>query len=245
MSVEHVKEKKLFVSIVIPIHNEESILEKNVKGITSQLKKNDYFNWEILLIENGSTDQTLAIAESLAGAEKRIRVIQSSKPSYGRALQLGFLKSEGDLIVNFDIDFWDCEFVSLVAHIMQVKYDIIIASKNLLLSNDSRTFLRKSASYVFRMLLFALFGLRVSDTHGIKAWRNTVKMQKYFRKSKPSHHTYDTEIIVRAMHDECLALEVPIDVKETRAQTRSMMKRVPRALIEIFDLFYRFRWSQK
>jgi len=156
-------------------------------------------------------------------------------------LQTGFLAASGTIIVNFDIDYWDIEFVNIVSHVMQVKYDIIIASKNLLLSKDQRGLLRKVASYGFRMILFFMFGLRVSDTHGIKAWRNSEKMRHYFRNAVPSHHTYDTEVIIRAMYEHCEVLEVPVAVIETRASDRHILKRVPQALKELFDIYKRLK----
>lgn len=245
MSVERVTEKKLSVTIVIPIHNEEAILAQNVREMIKRLKAFRYFSWDMILVENGSKDKTADIAHLLSEEFEEVSVLRSKVASYGKAMQLGFLEAKGDIIVNFDIDFWDCEFIQLATHVMQVKYDIVIASKNLLLSSDQRGFIRKVASYTFRMLLFFLFGLRVSDTHGIKAWRNTPEMQSFFKKSKPSNHTYDTEIIVRAMHAGCLALEIPVSIRETRAQTRSMIKRIPKALKEILSLFLRFRFGVK
>lgn len=229
------------VSIVVPIHNEEAILEENVLGMVHGLQAISGLAWDILLVENGSTDRTLELAHQLADAHETIHTVTLSDANYGKALQYGFQNVSGNIIVNFDIDYWDIEFVNIARHVMQVKYDIIIASKNLLISKDRRGVLRKVASYGFRMILFFIFGLRVSDTHGIKAWRNTKKMQSYFQKSNPSHHTYDTEIIIRAMHDNCDVLEIPAEVIEIRASDHHIIKRVPQALRELFSIHQRIR----
>ncbi len=232
-------QKQISISIVIPVCNEEAILAENVRSMIRQLEERKIFDWEMLLIENGSTDQTGAIAENLSKEHEAIHYLVLPNANYGIALQYGLLEANGKIIVNFDIDYWDIEFADMVSHIMTVKYEIIIASKNLLLSRDRRGLVRKVASYGFRMILFFIFGLRVSDTHGIKAWKNSEKMQQYFRQAVPSHHTYDTEIIVRAMHDQCEVLEVPVEVIEIRTSDRNIVKRIPQALREIWDMYRR------
>jgi glycosyltransferase involved in cell wall biosynthesis len=228
------------VSVVIPVHNEASVLEDNVHKIIGGLEKSPV-EWDLWLVENGSTDKTPEIARRLASTDSRIRVLELAEPSYGKAMQLGLLTATGDVLVNFDIDYWDIKFVEVAAHVVQVRYDIVIASKNLLLSQDRRGWIRRIASYAFRMILFFGFGLRVSDTHGIKAWRNTSTMRAHFQQSTPSHHTYDTEIVIRAMRQDAKVLEVPIEVIETRASDRRLMKRVPQAMQEIVKLYWRLR----
>ncbi len=229
------------VTIVIPVHNEEKILTQNVSAIIKELEGIDYFSWNILLVENGSTDKTLELARALKEKYPCVDFISSKTANYGAALQEGFLHSKSDFIVSFDIDYWDTKFVQVAAHVMQVRYDIIIASKNLLLSKDRRGLLRKIASYSFRMILFFVFGLRVSDTHGIKAWRNSEKIRNYFSKAFPGHHSYDTEIIIRAMHENCEVLEVPVEVIETRVSDRHILKRVPKTLNEIINMRRRLK----
>ena len=227
------------VSIVIPVHNEEAVLEASVLGIVRALRVRGYQDWELWLVDNGSYDQTPDIAQRLSREMPQLRYLRLEEPGYGRAMQEGLLRARGEVLVNFDIDYWDVEFLVVAVHLMQIKYDIVIASKNLLLSRDRRGLSRRIASYVFRAILFSAFGLRVSDTHGIKAWRNSPDMQRYFRESAPSHHTYDTEIIIRAMHDGRDVLEVPIEVIETRASDRRLIHRIPRALLETVQLFFR------
>jgi glycosyltransferase involved in cell wall biosynthesis len=227
--------------IVIPVYNEEKIIEENISSIISELGQPDYFTWSILLVENGSTDATLQLVKKLSDRYSFVDYVSSNVANYGLALQTGFMRCTSDFIVSFDIDYWDIRFVEVVAHVMQVRYDLIIASKNLLLSNDKRGPLRKLASYVFRMILFFVFGLRVSDTHGIKAWRNSDRMRGFFRDSTPGYHSYDTEVVIRAMHANCEVLEVPVEVVETRITDTHILKRVPRTLWELIDMRKRLR----
>lgn len=228
------------VTLVIPIHNEEKILLENVRAMMVKLHEKMLLPWEILLVENGSLDQTWALAQQLKQENPgRVNCIHLAQANYGLAMKNGLLQAQGDILINFDIDYWDVDFVVMASHVMQIRYEIVIASKNLLLSKDRRGWLRKVASYVFRMILFFCFGLRVTDTHGIKAWRNSPRMKNYFAQSAPSHHTYDTEVIIRAMRDHCEVLEIPVEVVETRESDRHILKRVPKALWELTQLFFK------
>ena len=229
------------ISIVIPIHNEEKILKENVLAILSGLKEIIGFSIEMLLIENGSDDNTKKIADSLQDEYNFIRVISLPEANYGAALKAGVLAATGDVIVNYDIDFWDCKFLAIAANIMNYRYDIVIASKNLLLSKDHRGIIRRTASAVFRLILFLVFGLQVSDTHGIKAWRNNERIRDFFRISYPSQHAFDTEVIIRALRDNCEVLEIPVEAKESRISEQHIIKRIPRALLEITEIYFRLR----
>lgn len=231
------------ITIVIPIHNEEKILKENVLAILAGLKEISEFSIEMLLIENGSSDSTKKIAEELQAEFNFIKVISLTEANYGAALKAGVLAATGDIVVNYDIDFWDCKFLAISAHIMNYRYDIVIASKNLLLSKDHRGLIRRTASSVFRLILFFVFGLQVSDTHGIKAWRNNERIRNFFRISYPSRHAFDTEVIIRAIRDNCEVLEIPVEVKESRISEQHIIKRVPRALYEITEIYLRLRQS--
>jgi glycosyltransferase involved in cell wall biosynthesis len=229
------------VSVVIPVHNEAAVLQQNIENMLQALRARAYKDWEILIVENGSSDETPHIAQRLSEREPGVQYMALKDASYGMAMQQGLLRCTGDVLVNFDIDYWDVDFLEIARQVIQVKYDIVIASKNLLLSKDKRSWVRRVASYAFRLILFFAFGLRVSDTHGIKAWRNSPRMRDHFRLSVPSHHTYDTEVIIRAMRNGCTVLEVPIEVLETRASDRRLIKRVPQAIREIVQLYWRLR----
>ena len=100
-------EKKLpFISILLPAYNEEAIIERSLEIIISYLKsKEDKYSWEILIINDGSNDNTGLLADSLAKTNKQLRVIHHPvNLNLGRALQTGFKNAHGDIIVVLDID---------------------------------------------------------------------------------------------------------------------------------------------
>ena len=125
-----VNQDKPFVSIVIPCYNEEAILEKNINSIISYLKeKEEKYNWEIVIINDGSKDQTGAIANSLAMDNVRV-IHHPMNLNLGNALKTGFKNSKGDIIVVLDIDLsYSVHHIEkLVEKIIESSSDIVIAS---------------------------------------------------------------------------------------------------------------------
>jgi len=97
---------KPFISIIVPAFNEEAIIEKSVEIILNYLKsKEDKYLWEMLIINDGSADETGLLADSLAKANKNLRVIHHPiNLNLGRALQTGFKNALGNIIVVLDMD---------------------------------------------------------------------------------------------------------------------------------------------
>src|ERR1700690_444832 len=92
---------KTFISVVLPCYNEEAILQNNVSTIINYLdSKSEKYKWEIVIINDGSKDNTGEIADKLADQNINVRVIHHPvNLNLGRALQTGFRHSKGDIIV--------------------------------------------------------------------------------------------------------------------------------------------------
>lgn len=125
-------ETKPFVSIVLPCYNEEAILQSNIAIVISYLEsKNERYKWEIVIINDGSKDQTGKIADELAEKDNHIRVIHHpTNLNLGNALKTGFNNSKGDIIVVMDIDLsYSADHIErLVDKLIETSSDIVIAS---------------------------------------------------------------------------------------------------------------------
>ena len=100
----------LEIIIVIPIYNEEEILEESTNAIFSLCKRMG-IDFEIIFSENGSTDKTKKIADELSNKYPEIKIISNPKPNYGNALKAGFELAKNDLVVSFDIDYYSESFL--------------------------------------------------------------------------------------------------------------------------------------
>lgn len=91
-----------FLSIVIPAHNEANRLPNSLEQVFDFLEKQS-FTAEVVVVENGSSDETLNIAKSFAAQHPNLRVIQSERGK-GAAVRRGFLEARGDYRFMCDAD---------------------------------------------------------------------------------------------------------------------------------------------
>lgn len=123
---------KPFVSIVIPCYNEEAILKNNLSCIVDYMReRNTRYDWEILLINDGSKDKTGEIAEGLSNEISNIRVIHHpTNLNLGNALKTGFKNSKGNIIVVLDVDLsYGVNYIEqMVDRLIKDSADVVIAS---------------------------------------------------------------------------------------------------------------------
>jgi len=121
-----------FISIILPCFNEEAILPVNLNVITKYLEsKNEKYKWEIVIINDGSKDQTGKIADGLAEKNNHIRDIHHpTNLNLGNALKTGFKNAKGDIIVVMDIDLsYSVDHIEkMVDKMIETSSDIVIAS---------------------------------------------------------------------------------------------------------------------
>jgi glycosyltransferase involved in cell wall biosynthesis len=93
-----------FLSIIIPLHNEENRLPQTLEQVISFLEYQPY-SGEVILVENGSKDRTLEIAREAASRHPQLRVIHLDERGKGRAVRTGMLAARGEYRFMCDADF--------------------------------------------------------------------------------------------------------------------------------------------
>jgi dolichyl-phosphate beta-glucosyltransferase len=93
-----------FLSLVIPAHNEESRLPKTLEQVFAFLSAQSY-NAEVIVVENGSTDRTLEIAQGFVERYENLRVIHTDERGKGLAVKRGMLAARGEFRLFADADF--------------------------------------------------------------------------------------------------------------------------------------------
>lgn len=93
-----------FLSIVIPAHNEESRLPDTLQQVAEFVSQQSY-PVEVIVVENGSQDRTLQIAQQFARGFPQLRVLQSELSGKGRAVRMGMLAARGEYRFMCDADF--------------------------------------------------------------------------------------------------------------------------------------------
>ena len=123
---------KPFVSIVIPCYNEQAILKNNLNCIVDYMQeRNSRYDWEIVIINDGSKDNTGEIAEDFSKENNKVRVIHHpTNLNLGNALKTGFKNSKGDIIVVLDVDLsYGVKHIGeMVDKLIEESADVVIAS---------------------------------------------------------------------------------------------------------------------
>lgn len=90
----------MLFSVIIPVHNAEQYIDRCLQSIFA----NDFENYEILTVENGSTDNSLAILNSYASEHPQIKVFSTSKKGVSNARNIGLDNATGDIVTFIDVD---------------------------------------------------------------------------------------------------------------------------------------------
>ncbi len=222
-------------SIVIPIHNEAECLRAEVAEVVGELQARDV-DYELILAENGSSDDTPAIAEALSAANPRIRALRVAVPDYGFAMKTGMLAGRGDFIVNFDIDFHDVIFMLKAGGLLaKTNAGVVVGSKLMEGAQDKRSPARHMVSLGFTTILRLLFDRHMDDTHGMKALRRDV-VQRFAPQTVLTTDVFDTELIIRARRAGIVVKAIPVKVEEKRKARSSIVRRIPRTMKNLLRL---------
>jgi glycosyltransferase involved in cell wall biosynthesis len=228
------------ISFVIPVYNEESILEEAVLELRSRLEPLG-FGYEIVLAENGSRDATVRIAAELGVKFPEVRSFSSSSPNYGAAMRQGIERARGRIVICEEIDLCDTEFHQrAVALLREGGVDMVIGSTLLAGAEDDRPWARHAASQLYNALLRATLGFRGTDTHGLKAFLRA-PLLPVARACVVEKDVFASEFVIRAYRAGLRVREVPVRVKEKRRPSINLFNRVPNVLKSLAKLTWAIR----
>lgn len=159
------------LSIVIPVYNgQDNIL--NVYSFTKEILKNNFY-YEIIFVNDGSTDKTQDILSEISKKDKNIKVINLSKnQGQHKALVEGFKIAKGDIIISNDCDL-ECspEYIPQLVNEIKEGYDIVCCVRE----KRETTFPRKILSYLFNKFFSFLTGIKLYDIGcPLKAYKKEV-----------------------------------------------------------------------
>ena len=110
-------------SIVMPAYNAENELKRSIGSVLNQT----YENWELIIINDGSTDNTLEVANSIAQMDDRVKIFSQDNSGPGAARNNGISKCTGDFVAFIDSDdYYDSEFLMSVNTVNEISSKDII-----------------------------------------------------------------------------------------------------------------------
>jgi len=222
-------------SIVIPVYNEEKILQTSLTDLQERLAQTGY-SYEIILAENGSRDRTVDIGREYGGQHPEVQVFSYPEPNYGGALREGILRACGDFVVCEEIDILDVDFHLCALELLRTrKADMVVGSKAMRGARDNRPFIRRFATRVYNRVLRVTLGFRGTDTHGIKAFRRSTLLP-VLKECVIEKDVFASELVIRAERAGLRIVEIPVDITEKRAPSINLFRRVPRAVANVLRL---------
>ncbi len=224
------------ISVVMPAHDEEPFLAASVAEVVAGLRGlGDPF--EVLVVENGSTDETAAVATKLAAEYPEVRALSLPEADYGNALRQGFLAASGRAVAIFDVDYYDLGFLATAMQLINQPDGpaVVVGTKRGKGSVDTRARSRQFVTWTFSTILHVGFGLKVSDTHGMKVLRRD-DVVALVKRSRFGTDLFDTELVIRAERAGMRVDEVPVVVAETRPSRSSIVHRIPRSILGLARL---------
>ncbi|MEA1996425.1 MAG: glycosyltransferase [Gemmatimonadota bacterium] len=208
------------VSVVIPMYNEGDHVHRSVRAVCEELRRSSgYGPFEVVCVDDGSTDSTREELERLSGEIEEVRVVgYESNCGRGRALREGFSAARGSFIVSIDADlsYHPGQIVSLVQRLKQPdRPDVVIASPYMPGGKtDGVDFFRLIVSRAANVLLRQAMGRKYYTLTGIfRGYRREVFDQlDLYSDGKEIH----LEIVARAEASGLRLVEVPAVLKSRK-----------------------------
>jgi len=213
---------KIFLSVVIPCYNESANLQRGVLNEVSDFLKRQDFTWEVIVSDDGSTDQSREIVKEQIRNMKNFRLIENPHGGKPSAVWGGIKEAVGEYVLFTDMDQSApiAEVLKLIPHFNE--YDVVIGSRGRERENFSMT--RKIGSNFFRLFRKTLLLRDINDTQcGFKAFRTPVAKKifprlQFFKKEKLVEGwkvtSFDVELLFIAEKLGYQIKEVPIEWKD-------------------------------
>lgn len=201
------------VDVVVPVYNEQRSLERSIRRLYRFLNANVPLDWQIVIADNASVDQTGEIADRLARDLLGVSVLRLPEKGRGRALRAAWSQSDAELVCYMDVDLsTDLQvLMPLLDGLLSGDGEVAIGSRLApgarVVRGHKREFISRSYNLLLRVVLRAQF----SDAQcGFKALR-TDAARELLPEIKDQGWFFDTELLVLAERQGMRILEVPVN----------------------------------
>lgn len=205
----------MYLSVIVPVYNEERSLYKNILGYYQYLKRQDY-DFEIIIVNDGSTDKTEELIKKI---EKEIPIVfinNSVNRGKGFVVREGLLKAKGDFSLFIDADnATSINHLDLVWSKFKNGADLVIGTRNAKDSFGAKQFIPqpkwkrifgKVGNYVIQFFLVK----GIWDTQcGFKIFRKEV-IERIISKTKINRWAFDVEILLIAKKNNFIIEIIPV-----------------------------------
>jgi glycosyltransferase involved in cell wall biosynthesis len=231
------------VSIIMPAYNEANFIAESIALAMEQFE-NLFKDFEIIVVDDGSTDETRHIAEAVYDGRVKVVGYERNKGK-GYALKKGFdfVTGEFSFLVDSDLEIRASDLNNYVKELQDS--DFVIGSKRHPLSTVRTPVVRKFLSLGFNCLERLLTGVRASDTQsGLKGAKST-SLYGLLPLLSVKRYAFDAELLTVATVANLKIKELPVQIQLNASFS---VRQVFRMLVDLLGIAYRLRvrrWYQK
>jgi glycosyltransferase involved in cell wall biosynthesis len=230
------------LSIVIPSYNEELRLPATLESVAAYLKASGR-TAEVLVVDDGSTDRTAAVAESFRDRIPSLRVV-SNRVNRGKGFSVkhGTQESRGHIVLFTDADLSaPIEEADKLLAALDENHDVAIGSRaidrSLISVRESR--FREFAGIVFNKIVRIILRLPFVDTQcGFKAFRRE-RCEIIFEQQRIERFGFDPELLYLARHHGLHSVEIPVRWAHSPATKVNMLRDSVQMFLDVFTI----RWN--
>lgn len=226
--------KKIDLSVVIPAKNESLLIYTVIPKLATFLKNNS-ITYEIVLILNGTSDDSITKIQELKNNKKIFITFRNlKKGNIGKAFRKGIAIANGEYTLMLPIDELDLSSLKWAVKFRK-HYDFIIFSKRIDRVSNNQTKYRRILSWGLNSILSIFTNFIGSDTHGMKLGKSNV-LKKVAKRCQINRGQFDTELSIRIIRVGYKVAEIPVKYEEKRIPRDLMIVKIIRNIIDIIRL---------
>jgi glycosyltransferase involved in cell wall biosynthesis len=229
------RDHEIDVSILVPAKDEAENLPRFLE-LASQSLESLRNRFEVIVIDDGSTDNSWQVLESLRTSYPFLRIVRHrTRRGIADALRTGFHHARGSVLVFYpaDLQFLPEDIPRLVAPILSGDADMVTGFKQ-------GSYEKAFVSRIYNHLSRALFGIRVKDLNSVKAYRREVMEHIPVR---PDWHRY---LIVLAAAQGFSVREIPVQLYPRHAgKSKFGVSRIPIGVLDMLSVWFELKFAPK
>ena len=233
------------LTIIFPVLNEKKRLESGITRTVEYLKKIAFDDYEIIIVDNGSEDETPQIAKRLCETYPKVRFAKLNVRGGGAAFRRGVELSRGEIVGYMDIDLsTNIKHLGEAIHIFRVNPEVeYINGSRFAKESDTqgRKWYRKITSQGLLILLKLFLGMKCTDAIcGFTFARRERVLELVEANSQDNGWFYMIEFLLRAEKRGIKVLDYPVEWQEDYNTTVKVFKTICNYIVQISRLWVEF-----
>jgi glycosyltransferase involved in cell wall biosynthesis len=232
------------LSVIMPAKNEEEHIFGSIKEV-GKVFDNYGLNYEIVVVDDGSSDGTYREASKAAAENDCIKVFRKEYGGKGSALEYGFNKCSGRLVtfLDADLDLHPRQIPLFIEYLKRSNADVVIGSKVHPLSKVSYPLHRKILSRTYHAMVQILFDITLTDTQaGLKLFKREV-LRDVLPSTSSKKYAFDLELLIKSHRRGFKIVEAPVELNWQRVKGRIGLADIVAIAFDTAAIFYRLNVS--